>query len=145
MNFKSSIIHLRSYRILYYFLLVPILCAGCLEIQTNKPSKAYENWANQVPPENVEVINGKYWQSAHWTLEYMAYLEIKTDSVWVNKLLENSKYVVSEKAIRFSSDKPEWFNPPKSYQVYVSDRRNIDSAFFVSTDKRHIFIFDIQI
>ena len=62
--------------------------SSCSEIKTTNPKKIYEYWAGTNLPPDLELINGQYWQSAHWTREYIMYLEFKPSENWWKEFLE---------------------------------------------------------
>jgi hypothetical protein len=41
-----------------------------------KAEKCYMLWTGEKPYKDVKVIHGKYWQSVHFTREYIVYLEL---------------------------------------------------------------------
>ena len=48
------------------FILFLITCTSC-GIETYDSEKAYEHWENGNIGEDVEIINGQFWKSGHWT------------------------------------------------------------------------------
>lgn len=67
-----------KYKNAIYLLIIAILMTACTEVNTDNPQKAYKYWSKQKLSDDIEVINGKYWKSAHWTYEYEVYLQLKT-------------------------------------------------------------------
>jgi hypothetical protein len=51
---------------------VIILVGSCQEKNTNDPVKAYTYRAGQPPTADIKPINGRYWESAHFSKEYRA-------------------------------------------------------------------------
>lgn len=56
------------------FFIVANILVGCFEKSTTDPVKTYQYWAGEKPGKEVQVLNGRYWESAHWTKEYIMYL-----------------------------------------------------------------------
>ena len=130
---------------LYLILMILFLTFGCVEKNTESPDSAYKHWTGESPSNNIDVINGRYWQSSHWTLEYVVFLELKTDSSWIDALIRKTKFKQSEKPESLPYDKPDWFSPPKGYIVYVPKGFSQGSKFFVSPDRTRMFVYDIQL
>ncbi len=41
--------------------------SSCSEINTTNPTETYKYWSGTNSPSNLELLNGQYWQSSHWT------------------------------------------------------------------------------
>ena len=63
----------------YIFLLFfTVILTSCMEINSENPKEIFELWTGNELPKEIKLVNGKYWQSAHWTKEYEEYAEIKS-------------------------------------------------------------------
>lgn len=67
------------------------LLSSCWEGQTDDPIKAYRLWAGEPPPANLKVLHGNYWQSAHWSKEYVLYLEVIAPKDWWLQFIHDNK------------------------------------------------------
>ena len=76
----------------YIFLLFfTVLLTSCMEINSENPKEIFELWTGNELPKEIKLVNGKYWQSAHWTKEYEVYAEIKSTETWWNDFKNNNE------------------------------------------------------
>lgn len=109
--------------------------------------ETFKYWAGEEPWEGIDVKNGQYWSSAHFTKEYIMYMEVIlpkdmaqdfiTDEYNKLELLED-KYMVN-----LPDDKPDWFKPPKDFKVYK--RGSQGSLYFIDLDTGNMFMYEIQL
>lgn len=127
---------------------------SCKEINTTDKSEIFQLWTGGNLPKNVEVINGSYWQSPHFTKEYEVYIQIKSTNDWwkefkkinnldqyktsLDKDLEDKFYRTPHKEI---IEQPNWFKPEKTCEVFV----NGDSQYFWNPKAKMLFIHEIQL
>jgi hypothetical protein len=106
---------------------------------------AWKSWAGGLPPADVQLLHANYWQSAHWSKEYILYLELKAPAFWRNQFIEQNKLVRSDSAPFPHSDAPAWFAPERSMRIL---RRKDDvegSACYEDTVTGKMFIYEIQL
>lgn len=132
-----------------------MLLTSCDEINTNDPEKVYYHWADGGAPTGVELQKGRYWQSAHWTKEYVMFLQLKpTQEWWRNFKVINrfeghriDKVGVSRSEIFEVEppdwiEKPDWFTPDQGSEVYGQFG---GSKYFWDTKNEMLFIYEIQL
>ena len=121
---------------------------GCFrEIQTSDPKKAFAYWAGHSPA-GFEFINGQYWQSPHWTMEYIVCLEFKPTQEWWNELVSNNNLVVDTNKWTFvSSNKvnPDWFNPSTNSIRYRMEGNSDRGRYFWDVETGVCFVYEIQL
>lgn len=112
------------------------------------PSTCWEKAFYSEVPENVEIVNAEYWNSAHWTHEYIYYFKIKFNE----ELLEHfTQYLISDFHEKYKPkiyhDAPKWFPKPtmEEYEIWVSSKKSSEFALFHDKDKQYIFIKDSQL
>ena len=44
--------------------IIVVFLGSCTEMKTDDPIETYKLWSGESPPKNIEILNGKYWQSA---------------------------------------------------------------------------------
>lgn len=101
--------------------------------------ETYRYWAGEEPGEDMQVLNGEYWASAHWSKEYTLYLELRfprAKDFVMSKRFERS---VEHQVIHGA---PDWFDPPADYEVWEG---NLGSLYFLHPKKGHIYIFERQL
>ena len=83
-------------------------------------NKAFDIW-KKIKQVNTEAqpIRGRYWQSAHFSLEYEVYFLLNSSEICTDELIEQKdlKIVDGNRNIG-SNSKPDWFNPSSDYQLY---------------------------
>ena len=119
---------------------------ACSETNTSKPKDVYKYWSGANPPKDMELLQGKYWQSAHWTHEYIMYLKIIPRKEWWTTFInQNELRVVKENWIK-PSDCPEWFNPPKSALMYAGDAEfDQGTRCFLDEESGICYLYVIQL
>ena len=100
--------------------------------------ETYRYWAGQDPDDDMEVINGEYWSSAHWSKEYTLYLELRFPRARDFVMGRNFKRVEAWHALR---DAPEWFDPSAQYELWEGQS---GSHYYLHPTKGHLYIFERQ-
>ena len=139
---------------LAYFLSV-ILLTSCSEINTSEPKEVYSHWTNGGEPNGLELLKGEYWQSGHWTKEYVMYLKVKPTKDWWTKYKEINGFeghrideIGVSKSEIFKIDapdwikKPDWFSPDLDSEVYGQFG---GSKYFWDAGSETLFIYEIQL
>lgn len=132
---------LLTFIILFFF-------TNCVEKNITNPNEAYMHWVNTDADSNIEVINGQYWQSAHWTYEYIIFLELKVDEGWWSEFSYKKDLIIDSEESCSSLDKnqPKWFNPTEYFLKYKPNS-NFDqgSRYFYNPNNQTLFIYEIQL
>lgn len=95
----------------------------------------------------MKVINGKYWESGHFTKEYIMFLEIETDKYFWNKFKQENQLVIDTiKNENRMSEKPKWFTPSEnSIQYKLNDNFDQGSRYYEDLINNKIYIYEIQL
>ena len=135
-------------RISISILLTCIFWVGCTEVNTDDPQESFKYWSGQKPSKDIHVINGKYWQSAHWSLEYKVYLEIAENKNWWRKFKKDNNLIIDSIEINENDfwEKPQWFNPPKK-SIKYKENSDFDQGtrYFEGSISKKIFVYEIQL
>ncbi|MDT0293418.1 hypothetical protein ACFQ3R_12565 [Mesonia ostreae] len=75
-------------------LLLLLFFSSCSEVNTTQANEVYKYWSGSNPPTDLKLIKGQYWQSAHWTKEYMMSLKMKPTKTWWNTFIVQNKLEV---------------------------------------------------
>ena len=119
---------------------------SCLEIKTTNPAKTFKYWAGTNPPADFELFNGQYWQSPHWTREYVMYLAFKPTEIWWNEFLKQNNIVQDNGQWIIPTDAPCWFRPSDSFVRYRIERDfDQGSRYFKDTTTGICYIYEIQL
>jgi len=129
-----------------FFILVAILTlSSCNEINTTDNEEAFENWIGAKSGSDVEVLQAKYWQSAHWTKEYIVYLKIKPSDEWWSQFVAQNGLMLDTTQWFVPSDKPDWFTPPNTSKVYGFNEDYNNSRYFQDSLSGVWYIYEIQL
>lgn len=137
MKFKLSI-----------FLIQLIIFSGCSDKDVRNPKEAYSYWIKSDMNSKVEVVNGKYWESSHFSHEYIIYLELKIDSYWWTKFSKENELVIDtyQNESFYNNDFPKWFKPSKEFVAYKSNTdSDQESMYFYNKKTQSVFIYKIQL
>lgn len=117
-----------------------------MEVNTTDPTDAYKYWAGTKPPDNLKVLNGQYWQSAHWTREYIMYLKLKPTIEWWDEFLKQNYISVDTDEWTKPSDAPTWFTlSDNSLRYRGGDDFDQGSRYFRDTLTGECYIYEIQL
>lgn len=129
--------------------LIPILLSiffiSCSEVRTSNPIESYRFWAGEDPTDDIEVLNGQYWQSAHWTKEYILYLKIKPTYTWWNEFVKQNHLQVDKEKWTKPADSPNWFLPGNKFEVYKPSDDFNDSRYFWNNSTGDCYFYEIQL
>ena len=139
----------------YIFLLFfTVILTSCMEINSENPKEIFELWTGNELPKEIKLVNGKYWQSAHWTKEYEVYAEIKSTETWWNDFKNNNELNNFKSSLnndieeKFFKNKNEeiikqlnWFKPEKNSEIYIKG----SSEYFWNPKTKILFIHEIQL
>lgn len=127
-------------------LLILLLFTSCFEGRTSNGEDAYKYWAGIEPGNDIQILNGKYWQSPHWTKEYELYLEMQTNPKWVKEFLKINKLKVDTSTeLNLPEDSPSWFTPRVGLKAFEPRDFNQGSMYFVDEKTGYILFYEIQL
>ena len=114
-----------------------------------------QNWNRafgQDPPVGVSVVHSYYWESDHFTHEYIYFFEVKASQEWKEAFLKERKVepVAPSKAwsFRYShnyDDTPEWFAPDSVENYNVWDRPKYHGSIWINKTSGHIHFYGVQL
>jgi len=132
--------------------LLSVLMISC-GIETESKEQIFYLWTNSEPPKDVKTINGKYWESGHWSKEYEIYIHLKPSEIWWNNFKKINELDLNK--IEFSEEinlklKPgfkkilviaNWFKPNKNSIIYQKG----ESEYYWNEQTQDLFIHEIQL
>jgi hypothetical protein len=135
----------RHLKIFITLLLIGITLCSCMEKETENPEEVYELWSGNEPDKEIKIINGKYWQSAHFTREYEVYLEMVTSPIWLKEFIkQNNLKTQSAQTLNLQYDAPSWFNPKLGLKAYVPSGFNQGSIYF-DLKIGYVLFYEVQL
>ncbi|HEU4496785.1 MAG TPA: hypothetical protein VFR70_07010 [Flavobacterium sp.] len=127
-------------------LLSIFLLASCFEKRTSAGEEAYEYWTGTEPENDIKILNGRYWQSSHWTKEYELYLEMQTSPKLVQEFIRQNKLKVKTSTeLNLPDNAPNWFKPRIGLKVYEPSGFSQGSIYFVDEKTGYIMFYEIQL
>lgn len=113
--------------------------------KTENAALAYKYWSGSKPPKEIEIVHAKYWESSHWSKEYIMYLDLKASTHWIHQFIEQNKLIESEKVKIISDDIPGWFRPPVGGKIFVSADSTNDSVYYYDSLAHKLLVYEIQL
>lgn len=126
-------------------ILISILLTSCSEIRTDEPTNSYKYWAGTNPTDEVKVLNGQYWQSGHWTREYILYLKIKPTERWWDEFVRQNQLQVDNETWIKPSDSPNWFQLTDKFEIYKPTGNFNNSRYFRNKVTGECYLYEIQL
>jgi hypothetical protein len=122
-----------------------LFLVGCSEIRTDDPTDSYNYWAGVKPTNDIKVLKGRYWQSAHWTREYILYLKFKATNKWWDEFVKQNQLQIDNKNWNKSSDSPDWFQVADNIEIYKHADDFNNSRYFRDSVTGECYIYEIQL
>lgn len=126
-------------------LLILTAFISCSEKRSDVASECYKLWSGENAPKDVEVINGTYWESAHWSKEYIMFLELNASEDWRKEFIKQNKMILGTGHWNRPTDAPDWFKPSDSYRQWILPNDEQGSRCFEDSGSGKIFIYQIQL
>ena len=129
-------------------LILLITFSSCIEKNTSDPQEAYSYWMKSAKDSKIEVINGKYWESSHFSHEYIIYLELKVNAEWWDKFSKENELVIDtyQNETLYNNDFPKWFKPNQEFVKYTLNANSDQGSMYFYNEKTHsVFIYEIQL
>jgi hypothetical protein len=125
--------------------LFTILLSSCSPKTSENPSEVYQLWAGEKPSKNLKVLHGKYWQSGHFTKEYIMFMELRAPNDWIQEFIVQNKLKPATEPIALPSDTPLWFKPTSAYKIWEPSDFSQGSAYYVDSLNGQIMIYEIEL
>lgn len=135
--FKSSIS--------IFFTALVFLLIACIEKNTEDPKETYMLWSGEKPSKEVEIIHGKYWQSSHWSKEYIIYLELKGSPLWRNEFIKQNSLIQGKTDESLPSNAPSWFKPTAKFKIWKPSKFSQGAVYYENSQSGQMFIYEIQL
>ncbi|WP_264550602.1 hypothetical protein [Flavobacterium sp. N2038] len=127
-------------------IIVLLLLTSCSEINTTNTNEVFRYWDGKNPPSDIQVLRGQYWQSGHWTTEYIVYLKFKSTEEWWNKFLKEKNLFADKNNWTLPGDAPGWFRPSNhSVRFGTIDDFDQGSGYFRDPITKVCYIYEIQL
>lgn len=120
--------------------------SGCSSIKTQDAEETYKYWSGNKPPKEIQLINGQYYQSPHFSLEYEMFLKFKSEPNWFQEFIKQNKLEIDTTKHDWTrwTKLPEWFKPDENYLIYAKDQNNeFDrSRYFTNPENGICYIYE---
>lgn len=134
------------HKVSYLFLILITFCS-CQEKKSNVPDQVYKYWSGDIPPKEIHLVHGRYWQSSHWSREYIMYIELEAPAEWrANFIFQNHLVQIkSEDMPPPDPDIPEWFNPSGKSKIWLPVGPNQGSIYFEDSANNKMYLHEVQL
>jgi hypothetical protein len=106
---------------------------------------AYMRWSGTKPTADVHMEKAQYWQSSHFTNEYILYFKLKPDTKWWSQFTEQNSLEIKNNEWIDSKDTPEWFTPSQNCIQHGPRDFDQGSRYFRDTLTEECFIYEVQL
>ena len=114
-------------------------------MKTDDPIETYKFWSGEHPKKNIKIIHERYWQSAHWTKEYIMYMELIAPGPWRSQFIQQNNLVETNTRPAIPSDAPTWFTPGRNLRTFAPTENSQGSIYCEDTLSGKMFIYEIQL
>jgi len=123
---------------LFFFL------TACFSSSSSDGEETFEYWYGAESPDDINVINGQYYQSPHFTLEYELFLEFKSSEKWWREFIEQNQLELDRQNDDWKglADFPVWFAPKSNFLIYSRNDRFDRSRYFFNSETGLCFIYE---
>ena len=118
---------------------------SCQRKRSENPGEVYRLWAGEAPPNDVKVLKGRYWESAHFAKEYIVYMELVAPREWIQNFIEQNKLKVETEDKEIPRDAPDWFKPPLKDILWTPSGFGKGSKYFIDSSYTHMFLYEVQL
>ncbi|MDN3581177.1 hypothetical protein [Mucilaginibacter flavus] len=127
-----------------FAILFLLTMCGCREKNSTNANDAFMLWANQKLDKNVRAIHGRYWQSAHFSREYIVYLELAPTVQWKLEFIKQNNLHITSDTPTPPQDAPSWFINKKGLNIWHTKPDN-GSLYEEDPQTGHFFIYEKQL
>ena len=113
------------------------------EAQHFGAEETFKYWAGEEPWEGIEVSNGQYWSSNHYTKEYILYMELKVPVDMAKYFIKDNNLQITDDELELPDDAPDWFKPPKGFKKYKAGSQG--SKYFINPETGDMFMYEVQL
>jgi hypothetical protein len=143
----AIVIMYRAFKVLTFLFFTTLLISllNCSPVTSENPTEVYRLWNGEKPSNEIKVLNGKYWQSGHFTKEYIMYLELKAPKDWIKEFIVQNKLKQISETVALPLDAPAWFKPTATFQGWEPTDFSQGSTYYIDSANGHLMIYEIQL
>ena len=123
---------------------VALFITGCFSASTSDPEEAFRYWSGTDVPDNIQVINGQYYQSPHFTLEYELFLELRITEDWWAEFVATNGLERDHQNYDWQrwTELPDWFRPDKSFVMYSKNEKGDRSRYLFNPLVKTFYVYE---
>jgi hypothetical protein len=129
--------------ILLLSVLFCFILSSCQEKRSIDAEECYMLWAGEKPGKEVCAIHGQFWQSAHFTKEYIVYLELAPTPKWCAAFIKQNSLIKTDNIAILPTDAPAWFTPPQNVNLWKQSSGN--TLYMQDRQTGRFFIYEEQL
>lgn len=131
---------------IYFLIILTTILASCDERNTTNPMESFTHWAGLPPHDSLRLLNGTYWESAHWAKEYEVYLQLIPTEKWWNTFIQQNALIRTKEKWSAPNEAPSWFRPTPGYRMYyLGESEFNNSRYFRDSISGDCYIYEIQL
>jgi hypothetical protein len=125
-------------------LFLTTILISCLPVNTSNPENAFGYWSGMKPPEGMEIFEGKYNRSPHFTMEYEFILKFKPTEKWWKEYISINELKIDTIKNNWSKNikLPKWFNTNENYTIYSKNDELDHSRYFINPSTGICYIYE---
>jgi hypothetical protein len=95
---------------------------------------------------DVHVVQGRYWESPHFTKEFELYLEIYAPRNWTDALIRQNHLQPGSEKMNVFVDAPEWFKPEGKMEQFIDEPGGFQGVeLYRDTTSGHLLLHALQL
>ncbi len=129
-----------QYILTIFFATLIISCSK----KTNDANETFKYWSGCKATNDVKLLKGQYYESPHFTKEYIMYLKFIPTKKWWFEYLKYNSILPDKNDWIVPNDAPNWFKPPETSLRYWRKDFDQGSRYFCDTATGICYIYEIQ-
>jgi hypothetical protein len=89
-------------------------------------------------------VHAKYWQSSHFTKEYIAYFDLRATQHWKQQFIKQNHLVATSGQIIKPLDSPDWFRFSANSKCWQQPNGG-SSIYIEDANTGHLLIYEEQL
>jgi len=95
---------------------------------------------------DVHVVQGRYWESPHWSKEFELYIEIYAPKDWRERLIKGNNLQRAKEQREAPADAPGWFRPDGKMELLMAKPGSAaDIELYMDTTSGHLLLHAVQL
>jgi hypothetical protein len=115
-------------------------------VKSKNAEESFQYWSGRKPPKQIELIEGEYYKSPHFSLEYALFLKFKSDENWFYEFVKQNKLKINKDKKNWTklTEFPDWFKPNTQYLIFCKNPKDEfeRSRYFIDPESRMCYFYE---